>query len=110
MEFGLQALQLLGVGDRPGVQKVPVFAAALANQVDVGIGLRLLALEVGNDGLRGDDLLAQSLGTIADRRQLRDLRHRVHAVLQLGQARVVLLDVEQGHLLGRRSLHCVLPR
>jgi hypothetical protein len=101
----LQVLQLLRVTDAAGVQEFTVLARTLPDQVHIGIGSALLGLEVGDDGVRSDDLLAEAIEAFIDRSELTPLGEIRRLVIELREPGIALLDLKERELRGWISLH-----
>ncbi len=108
-DLALQAVQVLGVGDGPGVESLLVAGGALADLVDVRFGLGLFAGGVALLGLRGDEQVAQ-LGEVGlQGLDLLVLGQRLAPVRELAEPGVQLLDVEEADLVGGRGVQLGAP-
>ncbi|MEZ0068314.1 hypothetical protein ABIA32_004338 [Streptacidiphilus sp. MAP12-20] len=106
----LEVGQVLGGADAARVEQLLVARGALADLVDVLLGLDQLALDVTELGLGGDGQrpeLGEVGGALLD---LGVLRQRAPAVGELVQAGVECLQVQQADLVGGRGVQGVLLR
>ena len=96
----LESLQVLG---RPlaGVHPLLVADAAFADELDVGVGLEDLALDVIQRGLRTDQVVAAGGELGVESLQLGKLGQGRLAVRDLVQARVQRLQIKQTPLTAR---------
>ncbi|GHC69308.1 hypothetical protein GCM10010507_55190 [Streptomyces cinnamoneus] len=105
----LEVLQVLGGHAGTGVQALLVAGGALADLVDVLLGLGLLAGAVALLGLRGDEQVAV-LGEVAfEGDDLGVLREALALVGELGEADVQGLEVEEADLVGGRGVYLGAP-
>ena len=102
----LQVLQLLGHGDRPGLQALAVTVATGADLLDLPLELRLLAGQVGHLGLRAHRGVAQRADQGVEPHQLRQLGQRRASVAEPVQGAVQALQLQQTELDERVGLHC----
>ena len=104
----LQALELLGGRDLPGVEPLLVALGPGPDLVDVALGLGQLARQVALLGLRDDDLVAQHarLGLQLGERGV--LGQGATAVRELVEPGVEGLQVEQAALVGMSGFQCGL--
>ncbi|GHF71371.1 hypothetical protein GCM10018783_46360 [Streptomyces griseosporeus] len=105
----LQVGQVLGGGDRAGVQALLVAGGALAHLVHVLLGLGLLAGGVALLGLRGHEQVAQLGQVLGQRLDLGVLGQGLPLVGELLQADVEGLDVEESDLVGGRGVQLGAP-
>nr|WP_281154900.1 hypothetical protein [Streptomyces sp. HYC2] len=105
----LEVRQVLGRGDRAGVEALLVTDGALAHLVHVLLGLGLLAGAVALLGLRGDQQVAQLREVPVQRLDLGVLGQRLPLVGQLLEADVEGLDVEESDLVGGRGVQLGAP-
>jgi hypothetical protein len=104
----LEVGQVLGGADAAGVQQLLVARGALADLVDVLLGLGQLALGVAELGLGGDGQRTQ-LGQVGVALlDLGVLGQRAPAVGELVEAGVECLQVQQADLVGGRGVQGVL--
>ncbi len=108
-DLALEVLQVLRGGDGAGVEPLLVAGGALADLVDVLLGLGLLAGAVALLGLRGDEQVAQLGEVLGQRLDLRVLRQRLALVGELLEADVQGLDVEEADLVGGRGVQLGAP-
>ena len=99
----LEALELLGRGDLPGVEPLLVTRRARAHLLDVALGLAQLAGDVAGLGLGADDLVAQRRHRRLQLGQRGVLGQRLPPVRELVDAGVQGLHVEQALLVGGGS-------
>ncbi|GHG73557.1 hypothetical protein K9U14_02025 [Streptomyces griseocarneus] len=100
----LEVLQVLGGHAGAGVQALLVTGGALADLVDVLLGLGLLAGAVALLGLRGDEQVAV-LGEVAlEGGDLGVLGQALALVGELRQADVEGLEIEKTDLVGGRGV------
>ena len=104
----LQGLEVLG-RTGPGLEPGPVAGGPVANELNVGLRLLDLPLHVGESGTRVDELGVESAGLVLQRRDLAVLGQVRRCVLDLVEARVDRLEVEQRKLTGRVGFQLVLP-
>ncbi|GAA2714374.1 hypothetical protein GCM10010315_21500 [Streptomyces luteosporeus] len=105
----LEVLQVLRGQAGAGVQALLVAGGALADLVDVLLGLRLLAGAVALLGLRGDEQVAV-LGQVAlEGLDLGVLGQAPALVGELGEADVQGLEVEEADLVGGRGVQLGAP-
>ena len=104
----LQRLEILG-GTGAGLEPSPVPGGAVANELDVGLRLLDLPLYVGEGGARVDELSVESAGLVLQRRDLAVLGQVRRRVVDLIEAGVDGLEVEQRKLTGRVGFQRVLP-
>ncbi|GHF33433.1 hypothetical protein LKL35_17715 [Streptomyces sp. ET3-23] len=106
----LEVLQVLGGHAGAGVQALLVAGGALADLVDVLLGLGLLAGGVALLGLRGDEEVAV-LGEVAlERLDLGVLGQALALVGELAEAGVQGLEIEEADLVGGRGVQLGAPR
>ncbi|GEK00619.1 hypothetical protein TNCT1_28950 [Streptomyces sp. 1-11] len=105
----LEVGQVLGRGDRAGVQALLVAGGALAHLVHVLLGLGLLAGGVALLGLRGHQQVAELREVLVQRLDLGVLGQRLPPVRELLQADVEGLDVEESDLVGGRGVQLGAP-
>jgi hypothetical protein len=104
----LESLQVLG-GSLACVHPLLVANAAFADELDVGVGLDDLALDVAQRGLRADQVVAAGGELGVEGLQLGKLRQGRLAVGDLVQARVQRLEVQQPPLTARVGFQGVPP-
>ncbi|GGP54880.1 hypothetical protein GCM10010214_30000 [Streptomyces abikoensis] len=105
----LELLQVLGGHAGAGVQALLVAGGALADLVDVLLGLGLLAGAVALLGLRGDEEVAV-LGEVAlEGDDLGVLGEALALVGELGETDVQGLEVEEADLVGGRGVDLGAP-
>jgi len=104
----LQGLQILG-RTGSGLEPSPVAGRAVANELDVGLRLLDLALHVGVSGTRVDELSVEGAGLVLQRRDLPVLGQVRRRMVDLVEAGVDGLEVEQRKLTGRVGFQLVLP-
>lgn len=108
-DLALEVLQVLRGGDGAGVEALLVARGALADLVDVLLGLGLLAAAVALLGLRGDEQVAQLVEVLGERLDLGVLGQRAALVGELLEAGVQGLDVEEADLVGGRGVQLGAP-
>jgi hypothetical protein len=108
-ELVLEGLEVLG-GPGPGVEPGSVPGGAVANQLDVGLGLLDLALDVGERGPRVDQLGVEGARLVLQRDDLAMRGQVRRRVLDLVEAGVDGLEVEQRELTGRVGFQLEPPR
>ena len=96
----LQRLEILG-GAGSGVEAGAVAGGAVADQLDVGLGLLDLTLDVGQGGARVDQLGVERPRLVLQRRDLAVLGQVRRRVGDLVEPHVDGLEVEQCELTGR---------
>ena len=94
---GLEVLGRAGSGVEPG----PVAGRAVADQLDVGLGLVDLALDVGQGGPGVDQLGVERARLVLERADLPLLGQVRRRVLDLVETGVDGLEIEQRELTGR---------
>ena len=110
VELGLDGLQLLGVADAAGIEKVPVAGDPVENLLYVLIRAGLVSLEVAEDGRRGDRLVADARQTSLQLAETGSVGQGVGAVLDLRQPGVVILEIQEAELCGGLGFQSGLPR
>ncbi|GGP40048.1 hypothetical protein GCM10010278_15970 [Streptomyces melanogenes] len=108
-DLALEGLQVLGGRDGARVQALLVAGGALADLVDVLLGLGLLAGGVALLGLRGDQQVAELGEVLVQRVDLGVLGQRLPLVGELRQAYVEGLYVEEADLVGGRGVQLGAP-
>jgi len=96
----LEGLHVLG-GSLTGLHACLVAGAAFAHELDVGVGLGDLALDVTDGGLGADQVVVQDRGLGVEVAQLSELGQVGLAVCDLVQARIQRLQVQQTPLTAR---------
>ena len=105
----LDGLEVLG-GAGPGVEPGAVAGGAVADQLDVGLRLLDLALDVRQGGPRVDQLGVEGAGLVLERGDLAVRGQVGRRVLDLVEAGVDGLEVEQRELTGRVGFQLEPPR
>ncbi len=108
-DLALEVLQVLRGGDGARVEPLLVARGALADLVDVLLGLGLLAATVALLGLRGDEQVAQLAEVLGQRLDLGVLGQGLALVGELLEADVQGLDVEKADLVGGRGVQLGAP-
>ncbi|MFD7158091.1 hypothetical protein ACFV9C_26065 [Kribbella sp. NPDC059898] len=106
----LQVLQVARRGDLAGVEPLLVPRTALTNLLDIAVGLLLLALQVADLGVRGDQLAVDDGllgGQVLERLVLRQRRALVRDLVEL---QVEILQVQQPALDGGLGVQSRLLR
>ena len=104
----LQRLEILG-GAGSGVEAGAVAGGAVADQLDVGLGLLDLTLDVGQGCARVDQLSVERSRLVLKRRDLAVLGQVGRRVGNLVEPRVDGLEVEQRELSDRVGVQLALP-
>ncbi|BDH04051.1 hypothetical protein HEK131_12780 [Streptomyces seoulensis] len=105
----LEAGEVLGRGDRAGVQALLVAGGTAAHLVHVLLGLGLLAGAVALLRLRGHQQVTELDEVLAQRLDLGVLGERVPLVRELLEADVEGLDVEESDLVGGLGVQLGAP-
>ena len=108
LELVLQGLQVLG-GAGAGVEAGAVARGPVAHELDVGLGLGDLALDVAELGAGPDQLVVDEAGLVVEVGELDQLRQVAARVGDLGQPGVDGLQVEQAELTLGSGFHGIPP-
>ena len=108
LELVLDGGEVLGRADA-GVEALLVARGAVTHLLDVPVGLDDLSLDVAELRARAHELVVEQGGLALEVRDLGELREGPAGVLDLRQARVEGLEVEQLGLLARFGFHGIPP-